>query len=159
MRGTSDQPVPFKFYKDSPRQLMSPGYIDKESEEAPYMKTTIKAFPIPVVEDSKYWDEIANLINTNSLCGLNDMIPCLRSQKLKIPYQPDRVTYNTFDEKVNVVFSNILIDTNARYWESSLIDSINNYADHKYGELVKGDPKQEVERGKYKSQQLNHYLY
>ena len=78
--------IPIKFYHDSPRQLMVPGYLEKSGEIASFMAITIDNFDVPInKENYNYWNDISTIISTNSLCGLNDIIPCLRSQKLKIP--------------------------------------------------------------------------
>jgi len=63
-------------------------------------------------------------------------VPCLRTRKLKIPDDLDKMSYNKLDDKVNVVMSNLTIDTNARYWETSLIDTVTQFAKNKYGDLV-----------------------
>ena len=121
---------------------MQPGYIHRHGQLLPYMNIEIKAFVVPpAMSDYLYWDEISNLISTNSLCGLNDIVPCLRSQKMKIPEDLSKITYNTFDKKVNIVISNLTIDSNARYWEKSLIDTLVKYSVKKYGDLV--DPTSE----------------
>jgi hypothetical protein len=120
----------------------------------PFMHIEILCFSIPPTqEDFIYWDELTTIISTNSLVGLNDIVPGLRSQRLKIPAEMDKITYNKFDNRVHVVISNLTIETNARYWETSLIDSVTNYAVKKYGNLV--DPKSEfitvLERNLYVS--------
>jgi uncharacterized membrane protein len=137
MKSPDEIPVKFKYYKDSPRNLILPGHINKDGELLPHVFIEIFAFPIyPIENDYKYWDEISNIISTNSLVGLNDIVPGLHSQLLKIPEDLSKISYNTFDVKNNMVITDFVIKTNARYWETSLIDSVTNYAVRKYGSLV-----------------------
>lgn len=44
-------------------------------------------------------------------------------------------TYNTFDDRMNMSLSNLIIESSMRYWEKSLIDSVANFAKKKYGSL------------------------
>ena len=69
------------------------------------MKIKIKGSILPTVDDAEYWNNISNLVSHNSLVGLNDIIPGLRSQKLRIPESVSRVTYNTFDKKVDILIT------------------------------------------------------
>lgn len=137
MKGPEEKPIEFKYFKDSPRNLILPGYTNRGGELLPHMFIEIFAFPIyPIESDYKYWDEISNIVSTNSIVGLNDVVPCLHSLMFKIPESVHKISYNTFDVKNNMVVTDLVIKTNARYWERSLIDSVTNYAVRKYGSLV-----------------------
>lgn len=132
-----DKVVKFKYYNDSPRQLIIPGYTHRHGQLLPHMECFIYAFEIPPERnDYMYWYELSSIISTNSLCGLNDTIPCLKSQKLLIPESLERVRYNTFDKKNNMTISNLVIQANCRYWEKSIKDTVIKYAVKKYGSLV-----------------------
>ena len=103
------------------------------------MRLEIRAFTIPKGDDQDYWHKISSLVSTNSLVGLNDIIPGLKSQKLRIPENLARVTYNTFDGKVDLVISDLKITTNARYWEKSVREFVLKYAIRKYGSDIDPD--------------------
>ena len=144
---------------------MVPGYLTKPGELISFMDISVDKFSIPIYEENyQYWHDISTIISTNSLCGLNDIVPCLRSQKLKIPESYEKLhismertkmlqqvdtemmnsytftmkyqgIYNTFDDRMNMSLSNLTIESNMRYWEKSLIDSVTHFAMKKYGSL------------------------
>lgn len=107
MKDETEAPIRFKFYRDSPRQLVVPGYLYKDSDFLPYMKIKVTGFVIPKIDNPDYWRAIGSLVSHNSLVGLNSIVPGLKSQKLRIPESLSRVTYNTFDERVRMHYFTI----------------------------------------------------